>query len=137
MLVLIAIYITRALCDYNNSMLWGSYRPNLYFGTRTRSIDTVMTGIMWFGINDLEDRYSLKNYSPWHNIRHTCEQDENIFGYAWQKHNGRDYGSQTITDILNNIIIKTEFIKKVRGSKGYYFIYIRGRLGRACYRDSC
>ncbi|KAJ1566744.1 Processing alpha glucosidase I, partial [Cladochytrium tenue] len=36
------------------SLLWGTYRPNLYFGTRTRSTEAVLTGLMWHGISDLQ-----------------------------------------------------------------------------------
>ncbi|KAF9994894.1 Processing alpha glucosidase I, partial [Entomortierella chlamydospora] len=41
-----------AAAAQNQSLLWGSYRPNLYFGTRPRLPDTVMTGLMWFGTQD-------------------------------------------------------------------------------------
>ncbi len=37
----------------NASLLWGTYRPNLYFGTRTRSpTDAVLTGLLWHGAKD-------------------------------------------------------------------------------------
>ncbi|KAF9422407.1 Processing alpha glucosidase I, partial [Podila epigama] len=36
----------------NQSLIWGVYRPNLYFGTRPRLPDSVMTGLMWFGLQD-------------------------------------------------------------------------------------
>lgn len=32
----------------NSSLLWGTYRPNLYFGTRPRLPESLMTGLMWF-----------------------------------------------------------------------------------------
>lgn len=32
----------------NDSLLWGTYRPNLYFGTRPRIPESLLTGIMWF-----------------------------------------------------------------------------------------
>ncbi|CAG8689536.1 1504_t:CDS:1, partial [Gigaspora rosea] len=38
----------------NESLLWGTYRPNLYFGTRPRLPESLMSGLMWFGVNDLE-----------------------------------------------------------------------------------
>lgn len=40
----------------NESLFWGTYRPNLYFGTRTRSETNFMTGLMWFGAKSFEDR---------------------------------------------------------------------------------
>lgn len=95
----------------NESLFWGTYRPNLYFGTRTRTPETLLTGLMWFGLKDLQSK-------PWENVRHTCEHDDNISGYAWQKHDGRTYGTQSTTDHLNNVIIKTEFIKSPGGDNG-------------------
>ncbi|KAI8898456.1 glycoside hydrolase [Globomyces pollinis-pini] len=92
-------------------MFWGSYRPNLYFGTRTRSNPTLMTGLAWFGTTSLNDK-------PWENIRHTCEQGDHLEGYAWNKHNGRDFGTQLIKDSKNNVQIKTEFLKVNHGSYG-------------------
>jgi mannosyl-oligosaccharide glucosidase len=41
-----------AAAAQNQSLHWGIYRPNLYFGTRPRLPDTVMTGLMWFGTED-------------------------------------------------------------------------------------
>jgi mannosyl-oligosaccharide glucosidase len=34
------------------SLLWGPYRPNLYFGLRPRLPQSLMTGLMWFGTQD-------------------------------------------------------------------------------------
>jgi hypothetical protein len=47
--------------NYNDTMLWGTYRPNLYFGTRTRTKETLLTGIAWFGAHSLES-------SPWESM---------------------------------------------------------------------
>ena len=47
--------------NYNDTMLWGTYRPNLYFGTRTRTKETLLTGIAWFGAKSLE-------YKPWESM---------------------------------------------------------------------
>lgn len=38
----------------NSSLLWGTYRPNLYFGTRPRIPESVMTGLMWFDASDFQ-----------------------------------------------------------------------------------
>lgn len=37
-----------AMSPANESLYWGTYRPNLYFGTSTRSPLNLMTGLMWF-----------------------------------------------------------------------------------------
>ena len=31
----------------NDSLLWGPYRPNLYFGVRPRIPKSLMTGLLW------------------------------------------------------------------------------------------
>jgi mannosyl-oligosaccharide glucosidase len=38
----------------NSSLLWGTYRPNLYFGTRPRIPESVMTGLMWFDAGEFK-----------------------------------------------------------------------------------
>lgn len=38
----------------NGSLLWGTYRPNLYFGTRPRIPESVMTGLMWFDASQFQ-----------------------------------------------------------------------------------
>ena len=36
----------------NQSLLWGPYRPNLYFGVKPRVPDSFISGLMWSGVND-------------------------------------------------------------------------------------
>lgn len=38
----------------DSSLLWGTYRPNLYFGLRPRLPQSLMTGLMWHGLNDFQ-----------------------------------------------------------------------------------
>ncbi|KAL5038334.1 hypothetical protein BDV3_006485 [Batrachochytrium dendrobatidis] len=94
---------------HNASLLWGTYRPNLYFGARSRTPETVLAGLMWFGISNLASK-------PWDNIRHSCEQDAGLAGYAWNKHSGRNFGDQTIIDKTNNVSIRTQFLKSADGT---------------------
>ena len=47
--------------EYNETMYWGTYRPNLYFGMRSRSTDSVLSGIIWHDITSLESQ-------PWLSI---------------------------------------------------------------------
>ncbi|CAG8509008.1 11650_t:CDS:10 [Diversispora eburnea] len=85
----------------NNSLLWGTYRPNLYFGTRPRLPESLMTGLIWFGLNDDNSIH----------IRHSCEQSDELKEYSYKKHDGRSFSLQTITDVKNNLILKTEYLK--------------------------
>lgn len=37
----------------NQSLYWGPYRPNLYFGVRQRAPQSLLTGLMWSNMDDL------------------------------------------------------------------------------------
>lgn len=41
--------------ESNRSLLWGPYRPNLYFGVRPRIPKSLMTGLMWSKVDNFED----------------------------------------------------------------------------------
>ena len=43
--------ITRAS---NQSLLWGPYRPNLYFGVKPRIPESFSSGLMWANVDDFE-----------------------------------------------------------------------------------
>lgn len=38
----------------NASLLWGPYRPNLYFGVRPRLPKSLLTGLMWARVEDYQ-----------------------------------------------------------------------------------
>src|ERR1700742_556619 len=38
----------------NESLLWGPYRPNVYFGVRPRIPDGPLMGLMWARVDDYE-----------------------------------------------------------------------------------
>ncbi|GAM83731.1 hypothetical protein ANO11243_017210 [Dothideomycetidae sp. 11243] len=95
----------------NDSLLWGAYRPNVYFGIRPRLPKSLMTGLMWARVDDFASVQS--------NFRHTCEQHEGMAGYGWDIYDPRKGGSQTIHDEGNGIDITTHFVKfPERGSNG-------------------
>lgn len=52
--ILLLLLVNTTLASSNSSLLWGTYRPNLYFGTRPRLPESIMTGLMWFDANDLQ-----------------------------------------------------------------------------------
>ncbi|CAG8443656.1 9694_t:CDS:10 [Ambispora gerdemannii] len=93
----------------NQSLLWGTYRPNLYFGVRPRLPESLMTGLMWFGVDDLEG---------WQYIRHACDQGDRLDEYSYKKHNGRTLAVQTLKDSTNNVTLRTEFLKVPGGEHG-------------------
>ncbi|KAH0385804.1 glycoside hydrolase, partial [Aureobasidium melanogenum] len=95
----------------NDSLLWGPYRPNLYFGLRPRLPKSVLTGLLWAKV---EDFASVQN-----NFRYTCEQHEGMAGYGWDAYDPRTGGSQTIHDAGNQIDVTTDFVKfPEHGSNG-------------------
>lgn len=47
----------------NESLLWGPYRPNLYFGVRPRIPKSLMTGLMWGKIETYTD-FQNSQFSP-------------------------------------------------------------------------
>ncbi|KAG0295720.1 Processing alpha glucosidase I [Dissophora globulifera] len=93
----------------NQSLYWGPYRPMLYFGTRPRLPDTVMTGLMWYGTQD---------YSGIDNLRHGCEEQDGFEKYGWLKADGRTFGVQQLKDTRNNVELTTDFIKVPGGEHG-------------------
>ncbi|KAF9189385.1 Processing alpha glucosidase I [Haplosporangium sp. Z 11] len=93
----------------NQSLLWGIYRPNLYFGTRPRLPDSLLTGLMWYGTQD---------YTGLENIRHGCEEKDGFEKYGWLKNDGRTFGVQQLKDTRNNVELTTEFIKVPGGDHG-------------------
>lgn len=38
----------------NQSLFWGPYRPNLYFGVRPRVPHSLMTALMWSNVDDYQ-----------------------------------------------------------------------------------
>jgi mannosyl-oligosaccharide glucosidase len=41
--------------ETNQSLLWGAYRPNLYFGVRPRIPNSLMGGLMWSKVDTYQD----------------------------------------------------------------------------------
>ena len=39
----------------NQSLLWGPYRPNLYFGVRPRIPKSFMGGLMWAKVDEFQE----------------------------------------------------------------------------------
>ncbi|KAF7322776.1 Mannosyl-oligosaccharide glucosidase [Mycena chlorophos] len=93
----------------NDTLLWGAYRPNLYFGLRPRIPQSLMTGLMWFGTQD---------YNSISKTRHACDQGDGITSYTWTEYDTREGGVQVLNDGPNNVKITTEFLKVAGGDHG-------------------
>ncbi|GAA94992.1 glycoside hydrolase family 63 protein [Mixia osmundae IAM 14324] len=103
----------------NQSLFWGTWRPNLYLGMRARVPDSLMFGLIWYGVHD---------YASHAKARHSCEQDDGLAAYDWLRHDGRTSGAQIISDPLNNINLRTSFLKVPGGQHGgSWALKINGR----------
>jgi len=87
---------------------WGSYRPGNYFGLKTREPHSPVIGLMWYFPN----RISTDGI----NIRHWCEQADQLERYTWTKHDGRNFGIQEIDD--GPVRLTTSFVKRPGGDHG-------------------
>ncbi|KAJ9603376.1 Processing alpha glucosidase I [Cladophialophora chaetospira] len=106
---LFLLQISRANAS-NDTLLWGPYRPNLYFGVRPRLPNSLLTGLLWSNT----DNYA----SAQHNFRHTCEQHEGMAGYGWEEYDARNGGRQVIHDTGNKIDLTIDFVKVPGGQHG-------------------
>jgi len=86
--------------EYKAEMLWGTYRPQAYFGLRSRtSPDFFAMGLMWKGNGDANWRHSAQ------------EGNDSPQQWGWQQHDGRRFGRQVIKDgqaELTTVFLKPE-----------------------------
>lgn len=47
----------------NQSLLWGPYRPNLYFGVRPRIPKSLATGLLWAKVDNYVEVQNSKPYN--------------------------------------------------------------------------
>ncbi|KAG0724760.1 Mannosyl-oligosaccharide glucosidase [Chionoecetes opilio] len=87
---------------------WGTYRPGVYFGTRTRHPTSLLTGLMWFVSGHFQNNFLA--------LRHWCDQADELSSYGWQLHDGRDFGVQSIED--KHVSLRTMFVKQQGGLHG-------------------
>ncbi|PHH61719.1 hypothetical protein CDD81_8011 [Ophiocordyceps australis] len=105
----------------NQSLFWGPYKPNLYFGVRPRTSPGLWTGLMWGRMETYED---VKD-----GFRYTCEQGPDMHGYGWDEYDARSGGVQTIHDVGNKIDLSTTFVKVPGGGHGgSWAARIKGQL---------
>ncbi|KAJ2161219.1 Processing alpha glucosidase I [Coemansia sp. RSA 552] len=97
-----------ARAQLDSALQWGTYRPNLYFGTRPRVPNSLLTGLMWFGLDSKHN---------WQHTRHSCELADGLDEYGYLRHNGRDFGEQVMRDTDHGVEITSQFVK-VPGERG-------------------
>eukprot|EP00798_Chlamydomonas_sp_ICE-L_P009097 gene9097-16222_t len=77
--------------EYTDKMLWGSYRPGLYFGMRTRTPTSLLSGLMWFDPDSVDTLYE-------HKVRHAANDGDALKNYGWVRHDGSTFGRQVFVD---------------------------------------
>lgn len=87
---------------------WGSYRPGLYFGMKTRDPYSLVAGLMWY----FPDYFGTDGFG----IRHWCEQGDKPGHFTWTEHDGRYFGVQDIHD--GPFRLETSFVKRLGGDYG-------------------
>ncbi|KZV80745.1 glycoside hydrolase [Exidia glandulosa HHB12029] len=98
-----------ATANLNDTLLWGAYRPGLYFGLRPRIPQSLMTGLMWFGTQD---------YQAFTEMRHACEQNDKMDTYTWTEYDPRQGGVEIVKDKRNNLDLRIEWLKVPGGDAG-------------------
>ncbi|CAH8299264.1 unnamed protein product [Eruca vesicaria subsp. sativa] len=93
--------------DHKESLYWGTYRPQVYFGVRARTPQSLVAGLMWLSDEKDDGKH----------MRHFCENSEDLKSFGWREHNGIDFGRQELLD--QDMILETSFVKTKEGSLGY------------------
>ncbi|KAF9891311.1 Processing alpha glucosidase I [Aspergillus nanangensis] len=106
----ISVLAKEAARANNQSLLWGPFKPNLYFGVRPRIPNSLFAGLMWAKVDDFNTAQQ--------NFRHTCEQNEGMAGYGWDEYDIRKGGRETIHDVGNSLDLTIDFIKVPGGQHG-------------------
>lgn len=107
----------------NSSLLWGPYRSNLYVGIRPRIPDSLMTGLMWTNVN---------NYENFQDLRHSCEQGEDMGSYGWEEYDARRGGKHVVRDIKMGLDLTTHFVKT---ADDHWALRVRGTPRAADQED--
>lgn len=105
--VLLCCLVTLVAAASNSSLLWGPYRPNLYFGVKPKLPESLLTGLMWFNAD---------NFNHIHTIRHECEQGDNMASFGWHEYDARTGGRQLIEDVNHDVDVTTELVTTEDGS---------------------
>lgn len=98
-----------------DSLLWGPYRPQLYFGMRPQIPESLMTGLLWFRSNEIAGVSTL---------RHTIKNEDSVAKFGWEAYDPRLGGRQRIIDPPNGLNLTTDLVKNDEGTA--WEVRIRG-----------
>jgi hypothetical protein len=103
---------------HNASLFWGHFRPSVYWGLRTRSWPTAAAlGLMWAspipkhllpkqGAN--APRLPLAARVR---VRHECREGNGVAPFGFDRHDGRGFARQKLTDADAGVQLITHFAK--------------------------
>ncbi|MCO5549506.1 hypothetical protein L7F22_002978 [Adiantum nelumboides] len=111
--------ITFADAKLDKSLIWGTYRPQIYFGIRAAEPESFLSGLVWFSPDRPESII---------NARHECSESDKIDGYGWTYHDGRSLAVQEIKDTENNYLLETSWIKTDLQGTGTWAVRIKGTI---------
>ncbi|WFD21568.1 mannosyl-oligosaccharide glucosidase [Malassezia equina] len=121
LLALCTVASAAVAIDSNTSTVWGTYRPQLFFGLRPQVPRSLVTGLAWFSTADYEHASVL---------RHSASDNEGIETFKWIYHDGRNFGVQEIVDRKYNYRLETSFVKAAHehGQPGHWAVRVRGTV---------
>ncbi len=99
----------------NASLLWGTYRPQNYFGFRPRLPQSVFLGLAWADVTGYDtvlgnNPETAERYGRTNGLRHQCDDRDGVL-YKWTRHDGRAFGEQYVRDLKANVEFRTSFVK--------------------------
>jgi len=83
--------------------LWGTFRPQTYFGMRAKVPDSLQFGFTWFIASKSDDYDRIRNY--------VSNGEDGVSLFSWLVHDGRDYGHEIVEEERNGIRIHFEWVK--------------------------
>ncbi|ONI30057.1 hypothetical protein PRUPE_1G228900 [Prunus persica] len=92
--------------ENKESLYWGTYRPRVYLGIRSRTPRSLIAGLMWIGGND------GKSF-----LRHVRKDSDELSIYSWAHHDDYNFGHQVIVD--HDMNLATSFFKSKGEDSGY------------------
>lgn len=103
-------------------LLWGSYRPQNYFGFRPRLPESFFMGLAWS---------DASSYQGLGQLRHATNDQQQV-RYAWTRHNGRSFGEERIIDPATNVGFNVSFVKQLPESDdrlggGSWAVRVKGK----------
>lgn len=101
---------------FASDLLWGQYRPQVYFGLRAAAPDSMLAGLMWF---------NSKEVTGIARVRHETENSEEIAKLAHVFYDARRGGRQVVVDRGNGVAMYMDFIKT--GAGDAWELRVRGQ----------